>query len=676
MAPLSRLTVAVLSGLLCVSCSRSPEPAPAQPQAASPVPAPVCQVLELVERFGVSHPTQIVDFDLPAPLAGPDVRVLDGEGQEVCGQLLDGGRRIALMTDLPAGQSRSWTMYAGQRPAAFEGGIAVTETPEQYEIANGLVGVRVPGPPTAPPALDALPAPVQGVCMRDGTWAATGPNRLAAEASTLVAMTTRFLERGPLRVVVEVAYAFERPEYRYGQTHVADAGPGYYRSTLTVEAGQPVILFEEDTDMDLSYSMDFHAAVHPTHARYRGHHARATEYGAEPDGRVYRASHERPALDAEVELRYDRPVHSSYGSSPDSWRWMAVWDPWVFDSGWYWQAFDAAAAADGNLLGIFAGRASRAIGAHFSGVGLYTLPAPEGGQPQAGLTVQSHRRGADGRVARRSRWQWGLFAGVKGEDLRDATEVQPIARLANVHAGFGLNKLHRVGLDFADPAAGWGAMYMPPDAVQAMIERLRNDPEFHRRAYDTVTYTRPLIDAWCDATGAKREAVLEQLAADAGDLLRRHVEGDGAMDFHVHYWHGSLRMSRAAAWLDSLLAAPDLMGEQRQRCKAILALYAAVVWDDDVVPLFEGHGLNLGTANMPVQYQGVRDLYALMLARHPMMRGRAEGVWQRAQATVHETINEHGAHMGCTHYIGAANGLLLSILQQLKMSGLADPFKE
>ena len=80
MAPLSRLTVAVLSGLLCVSCSRSPEPAPAQPQAASPVPAPVCQVLELVERFGVSHPTQIVDFDLPAPLAGPDVRVLDGEG--------------------------------------------------------------------------------------------------------------------------------------------------------------------------------------------------------------------------------------------------------------------------------------------------------------------------------------------------------------------------------------------------------------------------------------------------------------------------------------------------------------------------------------------------------------------------------------------------------------------
>jgi len=43
---------------------------------------------------------------------------------------------------------------------------------------------------------------------------------------------------------------------------------------------------------------------------------------------------------------------------------------------------------------------------------------------------------------------------------------------------------------------------------------------------------------------------------------------------------------------------------------------------------------------------------------------------------LHGTINEHGAHMGSTHYVGAANGPLLTTLQQLKMAGVWDAYKQ
>ena len=109
---------------------------------------------------------------------------------------------------------------------------------------------------------------------------------------------------------------------------------------------------------------------------------------------------------------------------------MAVWDPWVYDSGWYWQLYNSRAAPEANLIGIFAGPASRAIGAAHNGAGIFTAPGPV-----AGIAFETHRRGPDARVFPRVRIAWGIFAGTKGADLGDPYKVQNIARQMNLHGG-------------------------------------------------------------------------------------------------------------------------------------------------------------------------------------------------------------------------------------------------
>ena len=163
-------------------------------------------------------------------------------------------------------------------------------------------------------------------------------------------MSVRFVERGPLLVRVEVSYHFDRPDLTYGQELLIPGGDGRYVARITVTAAQPSILIEEDTDTDVAYELDVYQAVKPNQARYQGHHSTSKQAGYEQDGRQYRMWHARQNCDAFVGLQYDAPWET---------RFLARWDPWIYDSGWYWQMYNTQAAETGPLFGIFAGRASR-----------------------------------------------------------------------------------------------------------------------------------------------------------------------------------------------------------------------------------------------------------------------------------------------------------------------------
>ena len=157
---------------------------------------------------------------------------------------------------------------------------------------------------------------------------------------------------------------------------------------------------------------------------------------------------------------------SAYTSTAPYIRRMAVWDPWVFDSGWYWQLYNSKAGPDSNLLGIFAGRASEAIGAGNSGAGVFTAPANQDAEPIAGITFESNRRSPDASVFPRVRISWGIFIGIKGLDLGDPYQVQNIARQMNLHGGINLNKVYRYQTAFPDPPGGYGPLYMNRRAVR------------------------------------------------------------------------------------------------------------------------------------------------------------------------------------------------------------------
>ncbi|MGD0362295.1 MAG: aryl-sulfate sulfotransferase, partial [Bryobacteraceae bacterium] len=621
--------------------------------------API-QTFSIQELFGVTHPPQVIDFDFHKPIDPDRAYMIGPQGMPVPFQLLHDGK-IAVEAALAANTSAEWKLYAaeaGRRPASFPSAVRIAETPAYYEIVNGLTGVRIAR------ADRPFLAPIQGILYRDGTWTATGPNALEV-AGKPTGMRVRFVERGPLKVVVEVSYSIDRPRLEYGDKTLLPAGPGFYRSTIEVQAGQPSILIEDDTDTDLRYTLDIYRGLQPDQARYRGHHSTSIENGREPDGRQYRPWNERPAGDAIRDLQYRTPAPSDYNSEPPHIRRMAVWDPWVYDSGWYWLLYNTQAAPDANLIGIFAGPASRAIGAAHNGAGIFTAPGPI-----AGIAFETHRRAPDAHVSPRVRIAWGIFVGSKGADLGDPYKVQNIARQMNLLGGINLNKVYRCPTEFADPPGAYQPLFMPRAAVDALIGRVRSGPDDYHRLYNDEPAARPLLDMWRDPSGAKLHELAAGIAATAHDLLDALVNGDGIYDFHYHYWHGGLEMTRQAVWINAVLTSDRATAADRAGVKAAAALFASVLWDPDFVPLFDGHGLNLGTANMPVQQNQYRDIYAALLGRD------RHAVVTRALDNLHQTVNEAGAAMGSTHYIGASMGPLLTTLQQLQTAGLADAFRD
>ncbi len=245
---------------------------------------------ELNEMFGVSHPDQIVTFDLARPVEPQRAVLVGDDGSEVPYQLVADGKRLAVRTRLEAGQRKTFTLRRGTPTVKVAEAVTVRETADGFEIANGLTGVRVPKPVNTADSKQ-LPAPIQGVFLRDGRWYGTGPNWLGYQSeadwtkkTVATGMTVRFLERGPVETVVQIDYRFEHPDLMYGQTKLKPAGQGYYTSTITLQAGQPSILFEEDTDFEPKWSIELYDAVQPTHARYRGHHSSEAKFGYEPDG--------------------------------------------------------------------------------------------------------------------------------------------------------------------------------------------------------------------------------------------------------------------------------------------------------------------------------------------------------------------------------------------------------
>lgn len=102
---------------------------------------------------------------------------------------------------------------------------------------------------------------------------------------------------------------------------------------------------------------------------------------------------------------------------------MAVWNPWIRNGGWYWQLFNERAGAEANIVGIFAGPASRALDPGMTGASIFTMPGDPRDKPLhvAGVSSQSYRKAPDGTLHPHSRYSWGLFLGVKGKDLLDAS---------------------------------------------------------------------------------------------------------------------------------------------------------------------------------------------------------------------------------------------------------------
>lgn len=111
--------------------------------------------------------------------------------------------------------SWTWSLEVGT-PTVSPASPVVMSTGTNFEITNGLTGVRVvtTGSNASPFQL----APIQGVRLSDGTWTATGPNRLYSAGTTslvnfMTSYTATVVEDGPLLKRVTATYTLNRPLY-------------------------------------------------------------------------------------------------------------------------------------------------------------------------------------------------------------------------------------------------------------------------------------------------------------------------------------------------------------------------------------------------------------------------------------------------------------------------------
>ncbi|MCL1856437.1 MAG: hypothetical protein FWF84_02180 [Kiritimatiellaeota bacterium] len=676
----------------------------------------------LEEHYGVNHPVQVVTFDVPEGFAVEGVVAAAEERRSAEGkvsqslvpvQFVDGGRKVAVLTALAAGERVRWTVgeevacddaIAGQKTCATGETCATALralATDEWEVDNGLIAIRVPrfseghevGVEVAPlvdvfgdaegsPRATAL-APVQGVRLADGTWTGLWPNLLSAYATEVRKVSTEVVEQGVLRVVLKVRYEFTRPELLGGREGdlVASAMTGYYETTITLDAGQRSAVFEEDTDMDVAWGVNLYEGLFPTQARYRGHHASKAEYGRWANGERYDTGWNGEAT---VDVQYERAQLPNYFPGPDTFRYMAVWDPWVYDSGWYWMAYDSdqwsvvSGQQDaGNLVGIFAGRAGRAIGAAHNGTGIFTMPEDprNPGKRCFGIAVRMRRNMPDGRFLPRTRYQWGLFSSTVAEAGLPEERSHAVNSQMNVHGGINLDKISRWTLDFEEPRGGYGAAFMSRSGIDALRRRVKEDEEYYRWLYNNDTYTRALFDAWREDGRVKYDECVEAVLRDGREMMADLVEREGIYAANSHYWHGGIVAMRAGVWIDQLLYDSRCTPEQATKLRATAVMFASVLWDEDHTPIgVRDHALNLGTENMPTQQWGIRRFFALFMAKHPTMTERAERIVSVVSNQVESVISEYGAASGSPHYMGAAIVPTCNSLLQIRRLGEIDPF--
>ena len=272
-------------------------------------PSTVLATFPLNELFGVAWPDQPIEFRYDGgqpPLA--TTRMMGPLGTEVpyqwvssCSDATAVKGCIAVRSNLPANAAYTWTLQSGAAPtAAAVNPVQLKQVGNNYEITNGLTGVRIVAPAANPAPFNL--APIQGVWIAGGTWTGAGaaPNLLYSESGsqegcigcllqtpmyTATGYTLTVVDSGPLKTVLKVNYSFKRPQYTYGSV-INTPGPGHYTLTVTLYANSKSVVVDEDTDMQFSYYLPVYSQLQPTTARWRGHDS-LNGYGNEDPGCGY-----------------------------------------------------------------------------------------------------------------------------------------------------------------------------------------------------------------------------------------------------------------------------------------------------------------------------------------------------------------------------------------------------
>lgn len=549
--------------------------------------------------------------------------------------------------------------------------VSLLKEGNNIAIRNGLLGIVVP---TSQPLKigERCPAPIQAFIYSNGVYSDTSFNELITPGG-ISSMVVDFPVNTKSEVTATITYQFNKKEFQYASRRYkgGEAGPGYYKCTITVKKGEKSILIEEDSNYDIEYSVDIGNGLWPDKARYRGWSADSEKYGYESPGKVYRSELERGyPQDATVDIDYSVPF-----KYPN----LVLWEPagGERNSGRYWQMFNSGAGNDANLFGIFQGKPERLIGARTIGVRLqiFSDNGADYKKGKSAVTMNLYRRGPDNFWYPRKRFQWAAFISTK-IDLLDPLKQQPIANELNRVSGLGARIMSYASQPVKiSPSFFDGGIYLSPVQIETLCKKVKTDSLFFLRLLSIDGGYKRIWQAWRYSDSAV--ALKNSLIALLPSLKEQYIKGEGTYNQKYRYWRGSTEFKFYAIAIASMFADKSLKinSEEKRTLEQLIGLMARIVWDNNNVPLFDSVGVNLGPNNMPYSYKNSgRIFFALLLANDPEFKERAKEATRSVEADIEKAIYKNGSSFGTPHYIQPTLEPILFSMLQLKQAGLKDIF--
>jgi hypothetical protein len=576
------------------------------------------------------------------------------------------------------------------------------------EVTNGLTGLRLltNGTQTNPVGLH----PVQGILWKDGSWTATGPNRLYREnvdpswrngrwarspigdtpgwgANDPASFRMVILERGPIKTTIRYEYQWPvRPDYTQpGVGTSPSQGAGHYVFEASVYANTQFMEILDDTNMAVGYYLD--VGIPADRYRYRvtgGDKTEDTEADF-PQNSGIRLNSYGVANEGTINI----------GCAPN----MTSSNWWGCNSGTisnvpytrYGMIYENAGGAASKLFGVVSGWPEDSIEA-----GRLSQPpvlarvasSPIHGSDRVILSFQ-HPIATGTAVYYRVRRRWGWFVGEKGDIPEIGGSLSAVHKLGAVYnneATLGLSRELSYNLSVPDPQpgcdwstqrpCGWRWPYSDAERLANLKAKIRTDTAYFNSTLGALQgqgdgHGEHLLRMWRDNSTTSVEHAL-RFSKRFIRLMMRERAAQGNMGMYTGYYKLGTEVARRLPIWYAVLQDENATEQQRDTVKRWLALTANLQADKRFFCGVEC-GDNLGLQNQALQMVQLREMSIIGLRHSPGMDLLAPAAIRNQLNAVNIAIREDGAVVNAPSYQGTFSGPANTATRYLVFTGAAPP---
>jgi len=436
--------------------------------------------------------------------------------------------RISLVADLLSRRVRRFTLRWGEDRTARKApptDLFMRRAADKLAAETSLVGVQVPAgrqrydPPAAP---EDVPAPLLAIKMNSGKW--IGAGRLGG-GQKITARTTTVVEEGPVTVLFEVTYDFEKG--------------GHSVMGIRVTAGQNVVLISEEFDTDHSSTTDYRLSKRDN--TWKLPHF-AFDFGPGLNPQLVQTSGGRGP-----DPKWNRKAYSNRGSfevgdNPSAplahlFPWRKWWPGLVS-----WMGLWPHEGASEDFVGLFACQAGTWMRPYENAPSLYT-PAPNSAVLRAPLGW--------------GRRKWGIVTGLKQEMIpqpswpptNSMAGPSPMVHVRNKYDLAPLDKVKDMVLEWNDEHPPEGALAKGPVAYPHLFFPPRKWPSVQKR-FKRSPQLMQKTERYCDAS-------VRFMATGESEAARQFIFG------HLNDYHEWGLMRWVSERIEAFISGPGLIGSQQ-----------------------------------------------------------------------------------------------------------------